>query len=85
HGDETAPIELLSFVVRDIAQGRAALACRVLVILGNVQAMRESCRYIDDDLNRLFSGRHAQLPTSHEAPRAVALERIAQQFFAEAS
>jgi succinylglutamate desuccinylase len=57
----------------------------VLVILGNVQAMRESCRYIDDDLNRLFSGRHAQLPASHEAPRAVTLERIAQQFFAEAS
>ncbi|MHB9839355.1 succinylglutamate desuccinylase [Paraburkholderia terrae] len=85
HGDETAPIELLSFVVRDIAQGRAALACRLLVILGNVQAMRESCRYIDDDLNRLFSGRHAQLPASHEAPRAVALERIAQQFFAGAS
>ena len=85
HGDETAPIELLSFVVRDIAQGRAVLACRLLVILGNVQAMRESCRYIDDDLNRLFSGRHAQLPASHEAPRAVALERIAQQFFAAAS
>ncbi|WP_091778392.1 succinylglutamate desuccinylase [Paraburkholderia steynii] len=85
HGDETAPIELLSFVVRDIAQGRTALACRLLVILGNVQAMRESCRYIDDDLNRLFSGRHAQLPASHEAPRAVALERIAQQFFAAAS
>ncbi|BFG73886.1 succinylglutamate desuccinylase [Paraburkholderia terrae] len=85
HGDETAPIELLSFVVRDIGQGRAALACRLLVILGNVQAMRQSCRYIDDDLNRLFSGRHAQLPASHEAPRAVALERMAQQFFAGAS
>lgn len=85
HGDETAPIELLSFVVRDIAQGRAALACRLLVILGNVQAMRESCRYIDDDLNRLFSGRHTHLPASHEAPRAAALERIAQQFFAAAS
>jgi succinylglutamate desuccinylase len=85
HGDETAPIELLSFLIRDIAHGRAALACRLLVILGNVQAMRESCRYIDDDLNRLFSGRHAQLPESHEAPRAAALERIAMRFFAEAS
>ncbi|MEM5437346.1 succinylglutamate desuccinylase [Paraburkholderia diazotrophica] len=85
HGDETAPIELLSFLVRDIAHGRVALECRVLVILGNVQAMRESCRYIDDDLNRLFSGRHAQLPESHEAPRAAALERIATRFFADAS
>ncbi|MEX3934979.1 succinylglutamate desuccinylase [Paraburkholderia phymatum] len=85
HGDETAPIELLSFLVRDIAHGRVALACRLLVILGNVQAMRESCRYIDDDLNRLFSGRHAQLPESREAPRAAALERIAMRFFADAS
>ena len=40
-----------------IANGDAALTCRLLVILGNVDAMREACRYRDDDLNRLFSGR----------------------------
>ncbi len=85
HGDETAPIELLSLMVRDIAAGRAELACRLLVIFGNVNAMRESCRYRDDDLNRLFSGRHAQVPQSHEAPRAVALENVAKRFFADAS
>ncbi|HEY4350156.1 MAG TPA: succinylglutamate desuccinylase [Paraburkholderia sp.] len=84
HGDETAPIELLSTIVRDIANGHAPLACRLLVVLGNVAAMRAACRYIDDDLNRLFSGRHAQLPTSKEAPRAAALERAATQFFANA-
>ncbi|SMG27728.1 succinylglutamate desuccinylase [Paraburkholderia susongensis] len=85
HGDETAPIELLSRMIADIAQGRAALACRLLVILGNVDAMREGCRYRDDDLNRLFSGRHLQLPHSHEAPRAAALEQAATRFFAAAS
>ncbi|OLL32613.1 succinylglutamate desuccinylase [Burkholderia sp. SRS-W-2-2016] len=85
HGDETAPIELLSRIVADIAYGRAALACRVLVILGNLDAMREGCRYRDDDLNRLFSGRHLQLPDSHEAPRAAALEEAALRFFAGAS
>ncbi|RDK01533.1 succinylglutamate desuccinylase [Paraburkholderia lacunae] len=85
HGDETAPIELLSYLVRDIARGDAALKCRLLVILGNVDAMRDACRYRDDDLNRLFSGRHAQVPHSHEAPRAAALERAAAQFFATAS
>jgi len=85
HGDETAPIELLSFVVRDIAAGSLKLACRLLVILGNVQAMRESCRYVDDDLNRLFSGRHAQLPESREAPRAAALEQTAARFFERAT
>ena len=85
HGDETAPVELLSFLVRDIARGTAALTCRLLVILGNVEAMREARRYRDDDLNRLFSGRHLQVPQSHEAPRAAALEQAAMQFFAAAS
>ncbi|MCC8401497.1 succinylglutamate desuccinylase [Paraburkholderia sp. MMS20-SJTN17] len=85
HGDETAPIELLSRIVADIAQGRAALACRLLVVLGNIDAMRDGGRYRDDDLNRLFSGRHLQLPRSHEAPRAAALEQAAMRFFADAS
>ncbi|WP_240158867.1 succinylglutamate desuccinylase [Burkholderia sp. Ax-1724] len=85
HGDETAPIELLSRMIADLARGRAALACRLLVILGNVDAMRDGSRYRDDDLNRLFSGRHLQLPHSHEAPRAAALEAAATRFFAAAS
>jgi succinylglutamate desuccinylase len=85
HGDETAPIELLSRLVRDIANGAAALTCRLLVILGNVDAMRDACRYRDDDLNRLFSGRHREVPHSHEAPRAAALEEAAKRFFAAAS
>jgi len=76
---------LLSRLVRDIAEGQATLACRLLVILGNVDAMRAACRYLDDDLNRLFSGQHAQVPHSHEAPRAAALERAATQFFAGTS
>jgi succinylglutamate desuccinylase len=84
HGDETAPIELLSRLVRDIAQGGAALACRLLVILGNVDAMRDAVRYRDDDLNRLFSSRHLQVPHSHEAPRAATLEQAATRFFAAA-
>ncbi|WP_027796472.1 succinylglutamate desuccinylase [Paraburkholderia acidipaludis] len=85
HGDETAPVELLSQHVADIAAGRAALACRLLVVLGNVAAMREARRYLDDDLNRLFGGRHAQAGASAEAPRAAALEMQARRFFAAAS
>jgi succinylglutamate desuccinylase len=85
HGDETAPIELLAFLVRDIANSSAALTCRLMVILGNVDAMRDAVRYRDDDLNRLFSGRHLQVPQSHEAPRAAALEQAALRFFAAAS
>jgi len=85
HGDETAPIELLSRIVADIANGRLALACRLLVVLGNVGAMRAGERYLDDDLNRLFGGRHEHVPASREAPRAAVLERAATAFFADAS
>lgn len=84
HGDETAPIELLSKMVADIARGAAPLACRLGIVLGNVAAMRAGRRYIDDDLNRLFCGRHARMPESREAPRARVLEAAAQRFFAEA-
>ncbi|OXI72835.1 succinylglutamate desuccinylase [Burkholderia cenocepacia] len=84
HGDETAPIELLSLLVRDLASGALALACRLLVVLGNVPAMRAGERYLDDDLNRLFSGRHAQVAASREAPRAAQLEAAAAAFFAAA-
>jgi len=85
HGDETAPVELLSQHVADMAAGRAALACRLLVVLGNVGAMRAGARYLDDDLNRLFNGAHARKSGSAEAPRAAALEAHAQRFFDAAS
>lgn len=82
HGDETAPIEMLSPLVADIAHGRAPLAARMLVVLGNIGAMRAGDRYLDDDLNRLFSGRHVRFEKSREAPRADELERAALDFFA---
>lgn len=84
HGDETAPIELLSRMLADIARGDLPLACRLGIVLGNVAAMRAGVRYLDDDLNRLFCGRHAQLDESREAPRARALEAAAERFFAGA-
>lgn len=85
HGDETAPIELLSRMIADVARGDLPLACRLGIVLGNVAAMRAGSRYLDDDLNRLFCGRHAQLQESREAPRARALEAAAERFFAGAS
>lgn len=86
HGDETAPIEMLSRLIADIAAGRAALACRVLAVLGNIDAMRAAKRYLDDDLNRLFGGETVRATRAHsrETPRAAALETLAERFFAAA-
>lgn len=84
HGDETAPIELLSAIVRDLARGALPLACRLLIVFGHPAAMRAGTRHLDDDLNRLFNGRHATLASSRDAPRAARLEAAAVAFFAAA-
>ncbi|MBB5189342.1 succinylglutamate desuccinylase [Silvimonas terrae] len=85
HGDETAPIEILRDLVTDIANGTLPLAVRVLVLFGNAPAMSAGKRYLDDDLNRLFSGAHRELPQSAESPRAAALEHAVAAFFDEAA
>lgn len=84
HGDETAPLELVSRMIADIARGEVPLACELCIVLGNVAAMCAGNRYLDDDLNRLFCGRHAQLTQSREAPRARALEAAAARLFERA-
>src|SRR5260370_26014482 len=68
-----------------LARGTLPLACRLLVVFGNLDAMRTSCRYVDDDLNRLFAGKHALVPERREAPRAAAREAAAARFFGAAA
>jgi len=85
HGDETAPIELVSHMVADIARGALPLACRLLVVLGNIEAMRAARRYLDDDLNRLFCGAHVRVGAGYEKARAATLEVATAQFFDEAA
>jgi succinylglutamate desuccinylase len=80
HGNETAPIELLDRLLQGIARGELQPRARVLFLLGNPAAMRRGERYIEQDLNRLFNGRHAQ-SSGVEAQRAGELEALAAQFF----
>ena len=82
HGNETAPIEILEHIVRDLLTGQLALRQRLLVVLANPHATRLGVRYAEYDLNRLFgSGAHDTL----EAQRAVALERLAESFYQDAT
>lgn len=84
HGNETAPVEVLNAILADIAGGKLALRCRLLVIFGNLDAMRLGKRYLDYDMNRLFNGAHARQPDAREAARAALLEQAAADFFASA-
>lgn len=82
HGNETAPIEMLDRLLQQLASGAVSdPAARVLLIFGNPAAMCAGERYLDDDLNRLFGGKHQFYQDSHEARRAALLEQYARRFF----
>ena len=80
HGNETAPIELLDRLLRGIARNELHPAARILFLFGNPEAMRCGERYVEQDLNRLFSGRHEQ-SSGFEAIRACDLEHLSVNFF----
>jgi succinylglutamate desuccinylase len=67
HGNETTPVELINLLLAELMTGRMLLAPRLLVILGNPQALRAGKRYIDYDLNRLFGGGGASDKARDEA------------------
>ncbi|MGV3002207.1 succinylglutamate desuccinylase [Vibrio sp. E150_018] len=81
HGNETAPIELLDQLVNDLLNGRLKLNVKLMLMLGNPEAMRNGERYNDIDLNRLFSEHHQNYPSCAETLRAERLEALTVQFF----
>ncbi|MGH8482829.1 MAG: succinylglutamate desuccinylase [Pseudomonas sp.] len=80
HGNETAPIELLDELLHGIARGEIKPRARILFLFGNPEAIRKGERYLEQDVNRLFNGRH-ELSSGTEALRACELERLATTFF----
>ena len=80
HGNETAPIELLDELIHEVARGNLKPRARVLFLFGNPEAIRRGERYLEQDVNRLFNGRH-ELSSGSEALRACELERLAAIFF----
>ncbi|MFC3286065.1 succinylglutamate desuccinylase [Litchfieldella rifensis] len=54
HGNETAPIELLGELLSRLEAGLVRLGAPVLVLIGNIPAVRAGQRFIATNLNRLF-------------------------------
>lgn len=82
HGNETAPIEMLLRILADISSGKQPLHQAILVVFGNLPSMRANKRYLHNDMNRLFGGRHAQAEPGNESRRAAQLEQVVADFFA---
>lgn len=81
HGNETAPIELLANIIKDLFAERLALSTRILFVLGNPQAIRQGIRYLENDMNRMFCGAYKTLVQDQETQRAAQLEKVTAQFF----
>ncbi|MES2932731.1 MAG: succinylglutamate desuccinylase [Pseudomonadota bacterium] len=87
HGDETGPIEmlqqLLNQLLEQLAHTPTLLAADLLLIVGNPAAIVQGRRYVDADLNRMFSQERGDLGQAQEAGRADQIMQAAQDFFAE--
>lgn len=80
HGNETAPIELLNELLNLILNRELTPMCPVMLIFGNLEAMRAHTRFIDQNLNRLFCGKHRSLSPDRETLRAKELEDAVTRF-----
>jgi len=81
HGNETAPVEILDELVKAILLGKYPLKVRLLVILGNIEAMRRGERYLNIDLNRLFSDHYKNHEDCSETQRAALLQQLVGDFY----
>lgn len=83
HGNETAPIELCDAMVTDILLGNILLTERVLFIFANLKAMDIAKRFVDENLNRLFSQQFfiRSDNLNYEQERAIKLESAVSWFY----
>ena len=81
HGNETAPIEIVNRLITALLNDEYALNVRLMVILGNLDAMRQGERYLLVDMNRLFSDHYLRYESSYETQRAATLQRVVSDFY----
>jgi len=79
HGNETAPIEICNQLVSAILKGEITTTHRVLFIFGNLDAMVIAERFVEENLNRLFSREINS--TSLEGKLAQQIMKIVDSFF----
>ncbi|HEY8025337.1 MAG TPA: succinylglutamate desuccinylase [Burkholderiaceae bacterium] len=82
HGDETTPIEMVAQLLEQLAQTPHELQVDLMVAVGNLAAIAQQKRFIDADLNRLFTSERGELQTVAEAERADILMKATASFFA---
>ena len=77
HGNETAPIEILLQIMQALSEGKQPLSHALLLVFGNLPAIRAGRRYLHNDLNRLFGGRQRIEPALPAQPVAHLRDKAA--------
>ncbi len=79
HGNETAPIEICNRLIQQILNGDFVTPHRVLFLFGNIPAIHIGKRFVEENLNRLFT--KPVTSKSLEAKRAETLMQVVDEFF----
>ncbi|WP_371378830.1 succinylglutamate desuccinylase [Thalassotalea aquiviva] len=87
HGNETAPIEICQQLIQEIIFGDLILTERVLFLFGNPAAINLGQRFVEENMNRLFSGAHSDGAglVNEERKRAKVLEDVLSEFYQQGS
>ena len=83
HGNETAPIEICNQLIKSLLSETIITQHRLLFLIGNPSAILNKTRFLEENMNRLFSGAHSkgQGLVNAERIRAKALEEYVADFF----
>lgn len=89
HGNETAPIEIVSQLISKIIKGELKPKVNLLFILGNPASMKINQRFVALNMNRLFAGAHTNYTkdaeNTYELERAENLEKCVKVFYEKQS
>ena len=81
HGDETVPIRLLDQWLSEVSQGTLQVRRPLLILLGNPEAVIAGRRFVEHNMNRLFSAA-SEKHSAKECQRAVVLMDVVRDFVA---
>lgn len=83
HGNETAPIEICNDLIQALLNEQIQTEHRVLFLIGNPDSILTETRFVEENMNRLFSGAHSKGEglCNKERVRAKALEGYVSDFF----
>jgi len=83
HGNETAPMEIVDQLFTEIHNGDLEVNSELLFVIGNPPAANKSLRFIDENLNRLFTVDGQSRVGSYESQRAELIKTFTDEFFSK--